>query len=402
MQPKPWITKAILNLIKIKQKLYYSHFLKGNAETQQFYKKYANLLTRVKSRSKSMYHHNSFYNCRYNSNSTWKLINELITSSSKRFSKDFPSNLQAGSIEVNSTDDIAKSFNDYFSSIGSSLSDNIKSNSTYCFSQFLGNKSMSSIFLHSCTLPEVFNILNSLKSNSASGPDGIPPYFVRTAAPVLTPYLTFFINLSFKLGIFPNSLKVAKVIPIHKHGSKSKVENYRPISLLSVISKVFEKALSNRILNFFDRNSVLHASQFGFRKNHNTTHATLDLLTEVYDNIENDKVSCLIALDLKKAFDTVNHQILLNKLDHYGIRGLCYNIIHSYLENRTQFVNIQSINSPSQFIRCGVPQGSILGPLLFLVYINDLPNALSCNSRFYADDTCLVLSDSSLDNLQKK
>ena len=187
---------------------------------------------------------------------------------------------------------------------------------------------------------------------------------------------------------------------MYKNGCKTNLENYRPISLLPSISKIFEKLLATRIYSFFILNSVIQNKQYGFRKSHNSTHAILDIITEAFDNIENNKFSCVLALDLKKAFDTVNHKILLKKLDHYGIRGICYKLIQSYLSNRRQIVNFQNCFSSPKLITCGVPQGSILGPLLFLIYINDLTNALHSEPRLYADDTCLVVSNYSVKKLQ--
>ena len=151
--------------------------------------------------------------------------------------------------------------------------------------------------------------------------------------------------------------------------------------------------------SFFNQNSILQDTQYGFRKKHNTIHAVLDVITQLYDNIANNKFSCILTLDLKKAFDTVKHDILLGKLEHYGVRGICNTLLHSYLKNRNQFVSFQNNYLSLKSLSCGVPQGSILGPFIFLVYINDLPNALSNKPRLYGDNTCLTATSSSIDNL---
>ena len=200
--------------------------------------------------------------------------------------------------------------------------------------------------------------------------------------------------------IFTTCLKTEKVIRVYKKGPVTKAENYRPVFLLPTIAKAFEKILLTRLLSFFNQNSILQDTQYGFRKKHNTIHAVLDVITQLYDNIANNKFSCILTLDLKKAFDTVKHDILLGKLEHYWVRGICNTLLHSYLKNRNQFFSFQNNYSSLKSLSCGVPQGSILGPFLFLVYINDLPNALSNKPRLYADNNCLTVTSSSIDNLQ--
>ena len=164
----------------------------------------------------------------------------------------------------------------------------------------------STLYLNPPPYAEVYKILNSLNIKTSTGPDDIPPYFIKTAASVLTPYLVFFISISFKLGIFPTCLKTAKVIPVYKKDPVTKTENHRPISLLPNIAKVFEKILLTRLLSFFNQNSILQDTQYGFCKKHNIIHAILDVITQLYDNIANNKFSCILTLDLKKAFDTAN------------------------------------------------------------------------------------------------
>ena len=154
------------------------------------------------------------------------------------------------------------------------------------------------------------------------------------------------------------------------------------------------------MLSFFNQNSILQDTQYGFRKKHNTIHAVLDVTTQLYDSIANNKFSCILTVDLKKAFDTVKHDILHGKLEQYGLRGICNKLLHSYLKNRNQFVSFQNNYSSLKSLSCGEPQGSIVGSFLFLVYINNLTNALSNKPRLYADDTGLTVTSSSIDNLQ--
>ena len=192
------------------------------------------------------------------------------------------------------------------------------------------------------------------------------------------------------------------MLPIFKKGSNTIPENFRPISILPALSKIFEKVLSTKLLSFFNQNSVLQSTQYGFRKKHTTTQAVLDVIAHIYDNIYSNNHSSVLTLNLKKAFDRVNHNILLHKLEHYGIRGLGNKLLRSYLSNRIQAVSVNGKMSSFKSITCGVPQGSILGPLLFLIYINDLPNALLNQPRLYADDTCLLISSPNIEDLNVK
>ena len=179
--------------------------------------------------------------------------------------------------------------------------------------------------------------------------------------------------------------------PIHKKDSKLDISNYRPISLLSNINKILEKLMFNRLYNYLKTHNCIYELQFGFRENHSTNHAILSITQKIQEAINDNRLAIGIFIDLQKAFDTVNHSILLKKLDHYGIRGNVNKWFESYLTNRKQFVNINGTNSDQGFIKHGVPQGSVLGPLLFLIYINDLHKCIkNSNTYHFADDTNLL------------
>ena len=203
------------------------------------------------------------------------------------------------------------------------------------------------------------------------------------------------INLSFTTGIYPDQLKIAKIIPIYKEkGCKLQCNNYRPISLLSNINKIFEKLMHCRLYELLNLNNCIYELQFGFRENHSTNHALLSLTENIRETLDNNKFACGIFIDLQKAFDTVDHNILLHKLNHYGIRGISNNWFRSYLNNRQQFVSINGFESDKRSMDFGVPQGSVLGPLLFLIYINDLHNAIKYSLvHHFADDTNFLIKN---------
>ena len=202
--------------------------------------------------------------------------------------------------------------------------------------------------------------------------------------------MEFIFNLSFSSGCVPDQFKLADVIPVHKKDSVTCMNNYRPISLLSIFNKILEKLVYKRLITFIDKYNILYDKQFGFRRDHSTLHATLFITDKIQRAIEDGLFSCGIFLDFSKAFDTVDHSILLKKLTHYGIRGFANDWFASYLNNRRQYVTIGSTKSDDTLITHGVPQGSVLGPLLFLLYINDFSK---CSNVFdfhiFADDTNL-------------
>ena len=195
-------------------------------------------------------------------------------------------------------------------------------------------------------------------------------------------------------GTVPEKMKIAKIIPIYKSGEKDLINNYRPISLLPALSKIMEKIVANRLVNYFNRYDLFYKHQYGFRKKHSTIHPIIHFLNHIANqkDISSKNITAAIFLDLSKAFDTISHKILLEKLEYYGIRGNANNWFRSYLQNRKQFLEIYDIKSEYADITCGVPQGSILGPILFLIYINDIGNSSKLNLLSFADDTTLYQS----------
>ena len=195
-------------------------------------------------------------------------------------------------------------------------------------------------------------------------------------------------NVCISTGVYPDSLKVAEVIPVFKKGNPNQTTNYRPISLLSQFNKIFESLLHSRIYSYLIRYNLLSDQQFGFKKNSSTTLAISKIHNDLLQNIDEGLYSCSLFLDLSKAFDAVNHVILINKLEcMYGFRGKPLELMKNYFANRYQFTKVSTCKSNMKKIECGVPQGSSLGPLLFILYINDLPLASEFSTTLFADDT---------------
>ena len=248
----------------------------------------------------------------------------------------------------------------------------------------------SEFHFNNVSVNDVQKSISNLKTKSSFGHDGISTKLLKKINDIISPPLTLVINQSLNTGIFPDTLKVAKVMPLLKKGDNNLLNNYRPISLLPAISKVFEKIVYRQIYSYLEQHNLLLKSQYGFRTDHSTELAGLEFVDRILHDMDNKQFPLAIFLDLSKAFDTLDHTILLTKLKHYGILGVPLKWFTSYLSNRKQYVQLDSVKSNLLDIKTGVPQGSILGPLLFIIYMNDIKSA---SDRFdlvlYADDTTL-------------
>jgi Reverse transcriptase (RNA-dependent DNA polymerase) len=349
--------------------------------------------------SKASYYKNYFLQNKNKLRKTWDGIKSIIKLS-KRCSGSISLLTNDNNGVLQTPQNIANSFNDYFATIGQFLADKIP-NSRNNFRSYMPPSAEKNLFLHPIDSNEVFDIINSLNASSVCGPYSIPTNLLKCGSQLLSTPISYIINLSFTEGIFPGSLKLAKVAPIYKSGPPDLCCNYRPISLLSNISKILEKAMYTRLYSYLERFKLIYDLQFGFRKNFSTSHALINLVSSVSDILDRNEYGCGLFLDLQKAFDTVNISILLEKLDIYGVRGTCRKWFESYLQGRQQFVTIDNIDSTINNVECGVPQGSVLGPLLFLLYINDFHRCISTGiAQHFADDTTILYRSRSLRKLK--
>ncbi|KAG6443424.1 hypothetical protein O3G_MSEX002874 [Manduca sexta] len=328
----------------------------------------------------------------------WKLINDL--SKNKIRDDSGPDKLEADSCVYTDKTEICEQFNSYFSNIGSSLAgmipDSYKRNQSH---QDSGISNMLELkTMQPTTTDEIDKIIDNLDANTGAGIDGITTKSILCIKKNLVPLLTTCINKCLEQGSFPSNLKIAKVVPIYKSGTKSDPSNYRPISVLPVLSKIFEKVIYTRLEVFLKSIKFLYPKQYGFRPRSNTLSATIDLITKLKNRIDQKQLALGVFIDLKKAFDTISPAILLRKLSTIGIKDKALEIFTSYLENRKQVVRIGKYQSTPNTISYGVPQGSILGPLLFLIYINNISQiGLKGDISLYANDTTIFYFGHSID-----
>lgn len=387
---KPWLSKGLLKSIKKKNILYKRFLSNPTLHREQLYKKYKNKLTHSLRIAKRLYYEKKLEDYKSNAKSTWRLLNEVINT--KKSKKNFPTTFNINDREISNPSQIANHFCDYFTNIGPNLAKSIPA-SPKSHSSFLSGNFPNSIFLEPVTEQEIIEICTSFRSGTAAGYDNISMSAVRETISLISAPLTHIINLSLSSGVVPDQMKIARVIPLFKSGIHSLVTNYRPISVLPVFSKFLERIVYNRLINFLNKYNILSRNQYGFRKNHSTAYALIQLYDKISDALDQKKVTLGLFIDLSKAFDTVNHDILLSKLEHYGVRGVALQWFKNYLSCRTQFVQYNGHSSSSSNIKCGVPQGSILGPLLFLLYINDLCKVSKVlDMILFADDTNIFYS----------
>ena len=353
----------------------------------------------MQAKTNEKYFTDYFEEHRQNMKKTWDGIRNLINVSKK--SSTNINKIIHDDETFTDNKGISQALNKYFTNIGPSIEKKIPK-AKKSFNSYLGEPNPTNITLNPCDANEIKDIISSFGSGKASGPYSIPTNLLKEFSLHFSAPISIIINKSLEEGIFPQSLKIALVCAIFKKNEKTSCANYRPISLLSNISKIYERVMFNRVEHFLNESNIIYEHQYGFRKKYSTNHALLSIVEKIRTSLDNKQFACGVFVDLQKAFDTVDHKILLSKLSHYGIKGFANKWLGSYLTNRSQSVNLNGATSDELKITCGVPQGSILGPLLFTVYINDMHKAFKkCLVHHFADDTNLLFTDKDPKTIQK-
>lgn len=395
---KPWLSSGLLTSIKKKNRLYKTWLHKKTDTALTKYKVYKNKLTSILRASEKLYYQNKFLDTKDDIRNTWKVIKSLI---GNKNTYDKITELNINGTLINDESDIANKMNEYFVNIGPDLAKKIpKADGHYRDYLQTEKRPSKSLFFRPTDCNEIINIVNNLKTNKSPGFDGITAKTLKPVINLIAPPLSEIFNMSMETGVFPQSMKIAKVTPIFKAGDKTLPNNYRPISVLPIFSKILEKIVHERVMAFLNQNKLLNSNQYGFRNNHSTYMAIINLVDKISNEIDKGNSTIGIFLDLSKAFDTIDHNILIDKLNYFGIAGVANTWFKSYLENRSQFVQINHTKSKELRVRCGVPQGSILGPLLFIMYINDITHVSKmADLILFADDSNLFVSDKHVDKL---
>ena len=404
---EPWVSPGLLTSIKHCKKLYRKHLKnQSNKQTYEKYKRYNTELKRTKRAAMKQHYNSKCTEHKENTKKLWQTINQVIRKTNNK--TEVIESLRIDNVHVTNGSRIVNEFGRYYSTIGKKLAQEMP-RPRRTIESYLRNveSNQKSIFLKPVTEVEIRKIICKLLPKHSSGVDNINNKILKELGDLIIDPLTKICNNSLCKGIFPRTMKQAKVVPLYKSKSRDLTTNYRPISLLLTLSKILEKLMYSRVYNFLCVTNQLYVSQYDFRKQHSCEHAVGELVARIIKGMETGKFTAGIFLDLSKAFDTLEHNVIYAKLEKYGLRGICLQWFQSYLSNRTMLVSCKAGETGNEHksetypVSYGTPQGSCLGPLIFLIFCNDLQQHLMFLSCIqFADDTTLYITHKSIDYIR--